>query len=308
MPGSYPAAPPSLSGDLLSISRLLQSPTQINRRLRTFADLRFVSDQILKQRFRSTGGAVMYQVSEPILNSRPVEAVGPGSEYPLDTPQTGAAAVAAVQKWGQKIFMSDEEILRNVFAGAAVDRNLRKTVNSIIKQVDSITLSAVASAVTATSAAVGVWASATTILRDIEKAKAAIYDLNAGYNPDTLLMSSNKYALMASDPTIATLRRREDTNNPVYSGQIDILDDLTVVVAPLSSMPGGSDDVWVFDTEQLGGMADETDSAPGYTVTDMAIQVQSQRIAERDGWEMWGRRKTVPVIQEPSAGIKITGT
>lgn len=308
MPGSYPAAPPTLSGDLLTINRLLQSPTYIQRRLRTFADLRFVSDQILTQRFRSTGGAVLYEVSEPILFNRPVESVAPGSEYPLDTPPTGAAAVAAIQKWGLGTFMSDEEVLRNVYGGVAVDRNLRKLVNSIIKQVDTVTLSAVASAVTATTAAGTAWATSTGILRNIETAKAAILDLNQGYNPDTILMSSNKYALMASDATVSNLRRREATNNPVYNGEIDVIGSLNVVVAPLSSLPGGTDDVWVFDTQQLGGMADEVDGAPGYTVSDMAIQTQSERAAKRDGWDMWGRRKTVPVIQEPAAGIKITGT
>jgi hypothetical protein len=308
MPGAYPAAPPTLSGDLVTISRLLQSPTQIRRLLRDFLNLRFVSDQILTQRFRSTGGAVLYEVSEPFLTVRPVEAVSPGSEYPQDVPPTGAAAIAAVQKWGQGIFMSDEEILRNIYAGEAVSRNLRKVINSVIKQVDSVTLSAIASAVTATMPAVGVWTSATTILRDIEKAKAAIVDLNLGYSPNAILMSSTKYALMASDPTISNLRRRETTDNPVYTGKIDTLDDLTVIVAPLSSMPGGTDDVWVFDTEQIGGMADEIDNAPGYTVSDMAIQVQTDRAKRRDGWEMWGRRKTVPVIQEPGAGIKIQST
>jgi hypothetical protein len=308
MPGSYPAAPPTLSGDLLTISRLLQSPTQIQRRLRTFTDLRFISDQILTQRFRSNGGAVLYGVSEPILFNRPVESVAPGSEYPLDTPPTGAAAVAAVQKWGLGTFLSDEEILRNVYAGQAVDRALRKLVNSIIKQVDTVTLSAVASAVTATTPAGTAWTTSTGILRNIETAKAAILDLNQGYNPDTILMSSTKYALMASDPTVANLRRREATDNPVYNGEIDVIGGLKVVVAPMSSLPGGTDDVWVFDTTQLGGMADEQDGAPGYTVSDMAIQTQSERAAKRDGWDMWGRRKTVPVIQEPAAGIKIAST
>lgn len=308
MPGSYPAAPPSLSGDLLTINRLLQSPTQIQRRLRTFTDLRFVSDQILTQRFRSNGGAVLYEVSEPILYNRPVESVAPGSTYPLDTPPTGAAAVAAVQKWGLGTFLSDEEVLRNVYAGATVDRALRKLVNSIIKQVDTVTLSAIASAVTATSAASAGWTTSTAILRDIETAKAKILDLNQGYMPNAILMSSNKYALMASDATIANLRQRETTNNPVYSGTIETIGGLEVIVAPLSSLPGGSDDVWVFDTNQLGGMADEQDGAPGYTVSDMAIQTQSERAAKRDGWDMWGRRKTVPVIQEPAAGIKITST
>ncbi|MFB4275735.1 hypothetical protein ACBJ59_10620 [Nonomuraea sp. MTCD27] len=308
MPGTYPAAPPSLSGDLLTISRLLQQPTAIRRRLRTFTDLRFVSDQILTQRFRSSGGAVMYEVSEPIVNARPVESVSPGSTYPKDVPGTGTAAVAAIQKWGQAVDLTDEELKRSVYMGDALDRALRKVINSIIKQVDSITMSAVGSAVTASGAATAVWSNATTatILRDIELAKAAIVDLNQGYMPDTILLSSTKYAYMASDPNIANLRRRETTDNPVYTGKIDVIDDLTVVVAPVSALP--SDDVWVLDSQQLGGMADEAEADPGYTVGDMAVQVATERLGSRDTWELRGRRLTVPVVQEPGAGRKITGT
>src|SRR6266700_3673225 len=145
MPGSYPAAPPTLSGDLESISRFLQSPTQIRRRLRDYKDLRFVSDQLLTQRFRTSGGAALYELSEPFVTDRTVEAVGAGSEYPFANMPTGTAGIASVSKWGQRIRVSDEEIARNVYAGQTIDRSLRKTVNSIIKQVDSVTMSAITS-------------------------------------------------------------------------------------------------------------------------------------------------------------------
>ncbi|MUN41412.1 phage major capsid protein [Actinomadura litoris] len=312
MPDAYPPGAPSLSGDLLTISRLLQSPAQITRRLRTFVDLRFISDQVLTQRFRTSGGAIAYEVSEPIVNTRPVESVAPGSEYPMDTPSPGTGALAAVEKWGQGTFLTDESIKRTVKGGDALDRALRKTVNTIITKVDGITMSAVGSAITATQAATGSgsnrWANATAamILRDIELAKAQVVDLKQGYNPNIIVMSNTKYAYMASDPTIASLRRREATDNPVYNGRIEIIGDLIVVPAPLSSLP--SDDVWIIDNEELGGMADEAEVDPGYAVSDMAIQVQSERKAKRDAWELWGRRLTVPVIQEPGAGIKITNT
>jgi hypothetical protein len=308
MPGTYPAAPPTLSGDLLSISRLLQSPTQILRRLRTFTDLRFVSDQILTQRFRSSGGAVLYQVSEPIVNTRPVESVAAGSGYPHDVPPTGAAALAAVQKWGQAADLTDEEITRNVYAGAAVDRALRKLVNSVIKQVDTITLAAIASAVTATQAATAAWSatSGTTILRDIELSVAQIIDLNQGYKPDTLLLSTTKYAYLASDQIVVNMRRREATDNPVYTGIIDVIGGLKVVAAPASSLP--TNDVWIVDSLQLGGMADEMADAPGYSVGDLAVQTKFIRKDENDAWIGQGRRLTVPVVQELGAATRITGT
>ena len=303
----YPPAPPSLSGDLLTIHRLLASPTQIQRRLRTIQDLRFVADQVLTQRFRSSGGAVLYEVSEPIFNVREPEAVPAGGEYPKDVTAEGAAALAAVSKWGQGTLLTDEKIKRNARPGNEVDRVLRKVVNTIIRKVDSVAISAVASAVVATQAAGDDWVATTaTILRDIELATAAIEDLDMGYKPDSILMSSTKYAYMASDEKINTLRRRETTDNPINGGDIEMLGDLKVIRAPASRL--SSNDVWIFDSTQLGGMADEAETDPGYTVDEMAVQVQSERVAFRDAWNVWGRRITVPVIQEPGAAIKITGT
>jgi hypothetical protein len=304
---SFPPGAPALNGDLLTIHRLLQDPTQIRRRLRTIADLRFVSDQILTQRFRSSGGAVMYEVSEPVFNVRAPEAVAPGSEYPYAETAEGAAALAAVQNWGQKTFLSDAKIKRSVYAGDELDRNLRKVMNTVIRHVDTVTTSAVASAVTATQAAGAVWTGTTaTVLRDIELGVAVIEDLNMGYKADTIMMSTTKYAYMASDDKLAALRQRETTDNPVYGGTVDKLAGLNVVKAPSSSLP--TNDVWILDSKQLGGMADEMEMDPGYTMGDLAIQVQNERIAGRDGWDMWGRRITVPVVQEPGAAIRITGT
>jgi hypothetical protein len=141
-----PPAPPTLSGDLLTIHRLLQSPTQVRRRLRTFTNLRFVSDRILTQRFRTSADAIAYEVSEPITNTRPPEAVAAGSEYPRDTPKPGTGALASVQKWRQAVSLTDEEIKRSVYGGDVVDQALRKVVNTVIKQVDAVTTSAIGSA------------------------------------------------------------------------------------------------------------------------------------------------------------------
>jgi hypothetical protein len=307
MPGTYPAGAPTLSGDTLSISRFLQSPQAINRRLRDFSDLRFVSDQLLTQRFRSQGGAVLYEQSEPFVSDRTAESVGAGSEYPYANLPTGTAAVAAIQKWGQKVLLTDEEIARNAYAGAAVDRAMQKVVNSIISQVDSITMSAIASAVTqsfnVTATGGGVWTGATpTILRDIFRARAVVMALNLGYNVDTLVVNDVQYAYMLTDVGISNLLRRETTDNPVYSGQLQKLGNLNLIISP--NLPATT--AYMLDSQQLGGMADEVDGAPGYAVSDLAVQIKSIRKDEQDAWDLQGRRKTVPVIQEPGAAVKLT--
>jgi hypothetical protein len=315
MPGSYPAPPPTLSGDLETISRFLQSPTQIRRRLRDYVDLRFVADQLLTQRFRTSGGAALYELSEPFVTDRTVEAVGAGAEYPMANMPTGTAGIAAVQKWGQKVRVSDEEIARNVYAGQTVDRALRKTVNSIIQQVDTVTMAAIQSAISGysgsgvvTQAFTGTtnWVGATpAFLRDILLAKKQIYSKNLGYKPDTLVLNDNAYAYMMSDVTVTNALRREDTNTPIYTGQIEILAGLTLVVAGSDFFTGGP---IVLDSSQLGGMADEMDDAPGYAMDQLAVQIKSLRLDANDAWDLQGRRKTVPIVQEPGSMCQITGT
>jgi len=134
MPYAFPAAAPTLSGDLLTISRFLSDPTRVQRRLRTYKDLRFVADDLLVDRLTSSGGAVLYDMTEPFITDRPVEAVSAGSEYPYANLATGTAGIAAIAKWGQKVFLSDEEITRKSYPMSAVDRQLTKVTNTVIKQ------------------------------------------------------------------------------------------------------------------------------------------------------------------------------
>lgn len=304
MPGTYPAGAPVLTGDSLAISRFLQSPTAIQRRLRDYKDLRFVSDQLLTQRFRSSGGAVLYELTEPFVTDRTVEAVSAGSEYPFANLPTGTAALAAVSKWGQKARLTDEEVSRNQYGGAAVDRTLRKVLNSIIAQVDSITMSAIGSAL-ADTATLGKWDVASPkILNDILNAKRIIRARNLGYDPDTIVVSDLGYMSMMVDTVISNLWRRETTDNPVYTGEVQQIAGMVVVVTPNLPVPTSC---FVLDSKALGGMADEVDGAPGYSVSDLAVQVKSIRLDEIDGWDLQARRKTVPVVQEPGAGQEITG-
>ena len=302
MPGTFPAGAPVLTGDSLAISRFLQSPTALQRRLRDFRDLRFVSDQILTGRLRSAGGAVLYTMSEPFVTDRTATAVSAGSEYPYANTPTGTAAVAAVQKWGQKVLLTDEEIARNVFGATVIDRTLKKVVNTVISQVDSITMSAVQSAA-ANTATLGIWTGGTPkVLNDILAAKSRIVARNLGYIPDTLVLSDAAYVAMMLDTVISNLWRRETTENPVYTGKVETVAGLKVLVTPALTTTA-----LVLDSTQLGAMADETESAPGYSVADLAVEVKSIRKESQDAWDLQGRRLTVPIVQEPGAAEEITG-
>jgi hypothetical protein len=75
---TYPPAAPTISGDVVTISRFLNNPTLIARRLRTLLEQRFIADALLKGRFNVEGGAVQYETGESIYTNDNPRFVAPG--------------------------------------------------------------------------------------------------------------------------------------------------------------------------------------------------------------------------------------
>jgi hypothetical protein len=306
MPYAYPPAAPTISGDIETINRFLQTPSVYARYLRTVIQQRFIGDVLLSGRDAPQGGAIVYEVSEGIYTDKAVAAVAPGSEYPVTTISTGAVQVAKTVKWGQDSLVTDEAISRLLFS--PIQRGTLKLSNTLVKQVDTVCLALIASAVTATRAATAVWTSATTamILRDIMKAQADVLALNQGYTPDTVIMDDLTYAYVASDPTLSGAFPRERETNPAFAGVtgFPVLGGLRVLPTP--NLPGGSG-VYVLDSSMLGGIANES-LGGGYVSAGDGVESKIIREDESDQYRLRARRVFVPYVQEPASFIKITGT
>lgn len=303
---AYPPAAPTLSGDVESISRFLQSPTLIARRLRTLLEQRYIADSILTGRFQVQGGAVVYETGESIFTNDNPTAVAPSSEYPLTSAGTGTASIAKTVKWGQDTVVTDEAIKRLMMD--PVNRALIKLANQNVKYVDSVALSAIASTVSATAAAAASWASATAkqILTDVMTAKANIVALNLGYDPDTVVVDDLNYAFaMAAFAAAGFLPRETNSQNPLVTGTFPTIDGMRWLPTP--NIPTAGVAV-VLDSQQLGGMADEDLGGPGYVSTGgVGVQVKTLREDDTDEWRLRCRRVTVPVVIETGAARKITG-
>jgi hypothetical protein len=310
MPYTYPPAPATLSGDNITISRFLTNPTLVARRLRTIAEQRFISDTLLTGRFTAQGGAILYETGETIYTDRSPEAVAPGSNYPQSPVSEGTASLAKTVKWGEDVPVTDEAIARRQMD--PVNRAFLKLVNQMVKYVDGVAMSAIASAVTATASATASWKAdtGTNIFRDIMLAKANILALNQGYDPDTVVVDDITYANMLSDNRFQGLLPREQTGGTVvYSGQFPQVAGLRILPSPNITGAGTSGaKALVLDSKVLGGMADENLGGPGYVSTDgVGVQAKSIRKEETDSWLLRCRRITVPVILEPAAAQWITG-
>ncbi|MCW2898485.1 MAG: hypothetical protein JWO67_750 [Streptosporangiaceae bacterium] len=302
---TYPAPAPTLSGDVETISRFLNSPTLIARRLRTLAEQRYIADTLLTGRFSVEGGAVLYETGETIFTADSPRAVAPGGEYPMTTAPTGVASIAKTVKWGQDTEITDESIKRQRMQ--PVNKAMIKLVNQNVKFIDSVALSAIASAVTATAAAAATWSTATAkqILTDVATARASILALNQGYDPDTVVLDDTTWAYaFAAFTSGGFLPRETDGQNPLITGSFPVIDGMRFLATPNLPTAGT---VLVVDSSMLGGMADEDLGGPGYTnAGGIGVQAKTIRDDDEDVWRLRMRRVTVPIVVEPAAGRKIT--
>ena len=305
MPYTYPPAAPTISGDNVTISRFLTNPTLVARRLRTLLEQRYIADSILTGRFQVSGGAVTYETGEAIGTGDNPRAVQPGMEYPLVSPNTGTASIAKTVKWGQDALVTDESIKRRQMD--PVNRALTKLANQNVTYVDSVALSAIATAVTATAAAP---ASAATMtaqqwITTVMLAKQNIVALNQGYSPDTVVLDDLSWGYAMSAFVASGLTPRESGDTPLLTGSFPTILGMRWLATPNVPTAGTA---LVVDSTTLGGMADEDLGGPGYAkVNGQGVEVKTIREDENDQYRLRARRVTVPVVVEPSAGRKITG-
>jgi hypothetical protein len=301
---TYPPVAPTLTGDILAISRFLNTPTAVSRRLRTIAENRFIADVLLSGRIE--GSSILYETDESIYTSRAPEIVAPGAQYPRALAPTGTAAVANPVKWGQEVPITDEEIGR--FRGAAVERNLQKIVNYLIYTIDSTALALISSSVTQSIAAIANWNVPATanIILDLLRAKATIRALNKGYDPDTVACDDFAFAYIVGNMNVLATMAREQGTTASMSGDVPVLAGLRILPTP--NLPTAGQAI-VLDSSMLGALAYENIPSPEYQGDPAnGIETASRRNpAGNDEWLVRGRRPVVPIVQEPGAGCKISG-
>lgn len=305
MPHIYPPAAPTISGNTVTISRFLNNPAVVERRLRTLVENRFIADVLLSGRYEVSGGALLYEQSEGIYTDNAPEAVNAGAEYPRSSATPGAAALAGVVKWGQDVPITDEHVKR--FGRRAVDVALQKITNFVVKQVDSVALAVIAAAVTQTHAAAVPWSTIATAdpLLDLMTAKATILATDQGYDADVAVMSDLNYARLIANPKIISGLARESNTSVTMTG--DVLNIAGLRILSTNNLPVAAT-CFVLDTTMTGGLGYERLESPEYQ-GDPANGVESwirRDPQANDQWIVRGRRPVVPVVQETGAIYKIT--
>jgi len=290
---AYPPAPGAITGETLSVSVYLNNPTRVTRIVQALAAQRFIADLIFGPGPRVDGGAVQYdQVgANDLYLERDVEPIRPGAEYPILTDTAPIPKVAAVTKWGGRVFVTDENRDRNRYD--VLNRELTKLANTIIRKVDAVAIAALDAAPILTLAGAP-WtaAAAETVVGHLVDARALVDDADMGYAVDALLVNPASEA--------ALLKKKEFRDALQASSPTAILRDgtlgrvMSLDVFKSNRVPVGS--AYVLQRRVVGGISDE---AP--------LATKTYREEGADKTWLQGARRLVPYVTDPLAVVRITG-
>ena len=301
---TYSPSAPTIEGTEYTCDYLMNNPVLVNRVVRSITELRMIGGIILKGRVDMTGsGVAIVEDEQPIMVDDSPEPVGELSEVKLIDDNEGTASVvkAASNAFGTRI--SDEAISRNRFD--VVTKKLTKMANRAIVDFDGMVMSAVGSAVTKTSQAAQPWnvAGADQFL-DLLLASAVIDELDQGYAPNVVIARPTKWARLVS--SLAHAFPQIATPELITKGNIVEVAGLTLLKT--NRLPSETE-VMALDNNVFGAVGFER--VPGDYIGDpgdvLGVETYQFRPQGIQGWQVQMRKNGVPMIQEPSAAIKVVG-
>jgi hypothetical protein len=313
----YDAPNVGLTGNVVSVDWYRADPRRIYRYLRTVVQARLISDKMLTGRVNLTGtGAGIYEVSEGIYAVDDPQVIAPLTEYPIVSSGRPTLAQVKPVKRGFREEHSDEAASHTTSV-VVFERKLRKMANSLVRQQDTLNLSAIASLVTQTQAATsGTWDAANKAgdpFLDVELGAAQIDELDMGYSMDTIACRPSTFAYAVSRAAIMNFLPRETAGNIITAG-INNVRIGNYTWWKTTHMPSGVQAIGL-DSTMLGSLAYEeipSQSGPrwiGSAGDDNSGGVQVQVLGEPnvDGITTKSRIVRAPMVQEPNAAIVFTG-
>lgn len=297
---------PTVNGTKVTVDYLVNNPELIQRVLRSLVQKRLIGARFLTGRVDVTGsGAAIFETGESIFANDVAEVIDELAEYPMTDDGNPALSVFTVDKYGLATDVPDAMIRRNRIDVLA--RKLVKMANRIVYGFDSRCLSLIASGITQTQAVAAAWnAAGADQLLDVLLAGAVVDGLDEGFEINAIAMKPVAWARLVAATKILDHAPREGASNPILTGKMVSFAGLDIYKT--NSMPAGVE-VLLADTLQLGSIMWE-DQGGGYqgSAGDVdGVQSKVFRLEKQDGVRIQVRKVQEPVLQEPGAGIKLTG-
>lgn len=290
-----PPGSPTITDDIESISVFLRTPPYVQRRMESLLTQRFLTPQIFSRGPNATGGAVVYDqvTANDLFLGRDVQNIVPGAEIPLLTEAKPTPKVAAVDKYGGRVKISQEAVDRNDYG--RLNRALTQLENTIVKKVDTQGMAVLNAAPLLTYAFPATFAAATTSFQIIDyllAAKLLGVQTEMPYTYGTLLLNPKQALRMQGLGIKDKLLGEQAQENIVRGSTIGRILDFDIYMS--NYVPDGTG-YWI-DRNQIGAISDE-----------VPLATASYYREEYESWFVQGTRRFVPYVTDPLAGIKMTG-
>jgi hypothetical protein len=143
---SHPYGPPVVTNTTITVDVMLRQPTRITRMIMDITRERFISDRIFANGGGVAAGAVVFDEvqANDVYPNRDVEAIAPAAEFPIVTTERRAPNTAEVEKWGGKVFITDEARDRN--DTAEFTKEVRQLANVIVRKLNQRAVGALVAA------------------------------------------------------------------------------------------------------------------------------------------------------------------
>jgi hypothetical protein len=299
---TYPLTPSQLANvSAADLVAFLKSPTLIARR---FAEIlqaqQFLGLFLLQGRYTITGGAIGVPINEVIRAQRGAEIVAPGSEYKLTPMSAEEYEFYSAMKEGLATEVTDEQVGR--LLRQPIDDAFTFLQTELVFSANDAALGAIASSITNTVAAGGVWTTGKQVYKDALRVKARVRKQKLGYDVDTVILPGELYAEVI--PELMEILPKDSAQ---------ALTDGFPSIGGLTWLPDDGDDIadpLFLDRRRLGGIAREQIPSPEYRAIggDTGVEIATIREPKADKTRLQARNVHVPIVTNPLAGFYLTGT
>ena len=296
-PDTFPPGAPVVNGQEITVEQFLANPARVQRALQDLTLERFVADQIYTPGPAATGGAVIYDqiLGNELYGNRDVQAIEPGSEFPIIDLGEVSPLVARTVKWGGASELTYEE--RDRDRRDVLGRKILRIRNTVVRKVDQVAVATLRAAPVNNAVASGDWGIGTTaIFKDVAAVQTMVDRLDLGYAIDSAIISPNTNLSMVTNDTLLNQLPRESAGanaSPIVSGA---LAGLAGIRKWFVTNRVTDDEVFFTSGRMAGSISDEK---PLYSrVVDRQ---------ERESLFIMAARLVVPYVTDPKSVVRLVG-
>ncbi len=290
---TYPPSGPTIVGENVTVSGYLTNPTRVRRLIENLTFERFIADRLFAPGPPAVGGAVLFDqvTANDIFLARDVQAIRPGQEYPILTDTAPTPKLAAIEKWGGRVYITDEQRDRNAYDVFA--RETRKLANTVIRKVDDVAIATLQAA--PINAFVGSdWTAATgaTMIANLVDGAAAINDPDMGYTADLVLLNPVQFNELLKQKDFRDAMQANTDNSILREGIIGSF--LGMIFGRSNRIAAGTG--YIASSRLVGGISDE-----------VPLTTKMYREEREDSTFIQSGRRVVPYVTDPKAATRLTG-